>query len=426
MFRGDSMKSIFIILIIFSLFISGCELFEEGEGPQFRMYMMEMAVCDHGENCGLSGGGGGGGRGGTKVLNTPSCLDYNAFMPGWDASCSQEGIYNAPIFCGQELNGTDCSGCYIESTSSYCNSDEFGGCYCIGDNVCNDGVSAPDYGETTSSSDCEAPSHNECNGNNCVSVAGTGTDDCNNPGAIDPMCIVETHLGCNSDGLCEVVPGAGNDHAQCSAVDDQCDKGVCLVGDVCQFVPGAVESSECRSDLDCRVHKACNVDDQCVLVEGSGSDECNIDSDCGGIVYTNPSEFYKYKPDSGVHYFAFEDTFTLNSPASWNDLIISGEFKVKDVSGGKIYFTIDDAPAGSSQGIKRKFTRWYSKPANNVWYQFSTPLTGFDCVYGSSICDGLSNPISAGTHTLKVWYTRGVYSSSDYWVRVKDFTIEKI
>ena len=261
MFRGDSMKSLFIILIIFSLFISGCELFEEGE-PQFSMrdiHFMEIAVCDHGENCGIYTGGGGGGSGGGninyEVLNDPSCTDYNEpwYMPGWDASCSQEGIYNAPIFCGQDLTGTDCSSCYIASTSSYCNSEELGGCYCIGDGVCNDGISAPDYGETTSSSDCDVPSHNECSGNNCISVPGTGTDDCNNPGTIDPMCIIETHLGCDSNGLCEEVIGPGEDHTQCSAIGNQCDKGVCLVGDVCQFVSGVVGESECRNDLECAV-----------------------------------------------------------------------------------------------------------------------------------------------------------------------------
>ena len=60
MFRNVYVKSLFIILISFSLFISGCELVEEDD-PQFRAYMKSIAVCDHGENCGGSGVGGGGG-----------------------------------------------------------------------------------------------------------------------------------------------------------------------------------------------------------------------------------------------------------------------------------------------------------------------------------------------------------------------------
>jgi hypothetical protein len=258
------------LFFIFLLVISGCELVEEREGPQLSMIFdegdqsMQLPLPIRWVR--------------NKVLNTPSCTDYNAFMPDWDASCSQEGIYNAPIFCGQTLTGTSCTSCYVESTSSYCNSEELGGCYCIGDGVCNDGVSAPDYGETTSSSDCEAPSHNECNGNNCVSVAGTGTDDCNNPGAIDPMCIVETHLECVS-GTCTEALGAGSN--QCSAVDDQCDKGVCLVGDVCQFVSGAVGDSECRVDAECSCGDGtCAVGENCNYDRGDCQDRQCLEPTC--------------------------------------------------------------------------------------------------------------------------------------------------
>jgi hypothetical protein len=145
MFRGDSMKSIFIVLIIFSLFISGCELVEEGEiDPRFRMYMMDMAVCDNGENCG--GGGGGGGGSGGNYLKTSIC--ENAFY----GTCgTPSGEDNTEIHCSDAPN-LGCSGlCYVEIDSPACGFSDpgLGDCYCLNDGVCD-----TDYGEPADSDDC--------------------------------------------------------------------------------------------------------------------------------------------------------------------------------------------------------------------------------------------------------------------------------
>jgi len=178
-----------------------------------------------------------------------------------------------------------------------------------------------------------------------------------------------------------------------------------------------VSGCSVSQDPDC----GCANDNSCCGIGcNSGSD-----NDCSSVIYFNPAEYYIYLPDSGVDYLAFEQTFELNAPISWNDFIVSADLQTYHVSGEYLKFTIDDYPSGYSQGIKRKFYKFYSDPGDNIWYSISTPLSGFQCGPGSTICDGLQNPIPAGVHTLKVWHTRGNYNSGGYWVRFKNFKIDR-
>jgi hypothetical protein len=273
MFRGDSMKSVFILLISFSLFISGCELIEEDD-PQFRMYMMEVPVCDRGENCGTLGGGGG--TGGGTILST---ICENAFY----GTCgTPSGGDNTEVHCSATHN-LGCSGlCYVTIDSPACGLSDpgLGDCYCLNDGVCDD-----DYGEPLDSDDCadctsgetescdlpQVPGTcGECNEglNTCVNgqwgtcdqVVSPIVEDCDNgldddcdcsPDATDADCFY-THLECVSND-CVEVDGQGTD--QCS-----------YVGELCGY----------------QEHAAC-LGDRCVMTPGPGDDTCENDEDCGAV-----------------------------------------------------------------------------------------------------------------------------------------------
>jgi hypothetical protein len=318
MFQDYRIKILFII-IIFSLFISGCELIEERE-PQFRNSYNVMEIATYVD----TGSSIGGSKGGNKEgLNSPSCTDFNGNLPGWFGSCNPGTTYDTLIYCGFPLIGDQCSSCYVESTSIYCNNEELNGCYCIGDGICNDGIAAPDYGESTSSSDCNLPTHNICNGNTCIVEEGEGVDECENVGSIDPMCVGDTHLDCNS-GQCMEVEGIGLDLCSIDMDCRDCNPGVtsycnlpqipgtcgeCNLGiktcngigqwGACQQITNPIDEicdNNLDDDCDCIfdnidqdcffTHLDC-VNDQCIEVEGQGPKQCNIDNDC---IYYDHSE----------------------------------------------------------------------------------------------------------------------------------------
>jgi beta propeller repeat protein/cysteine-rich repeat protein len=300
MFRGDSMKSVFIVLIIFSLFISGCELVEEKDDPQFRMYMMDVPVCDHGENCGTLGGGGGIGGG-----NLLSSVCENAFY----GTCgSPSGEDNTEIHCSATHN-LGCSGlCYVEIDSPACGFYDpgLGDCYCLNDGVCDD-----EYGEPVDSGDCADCTNGETESCDLPQVPGTcgicnaglktctngqwGTcdqvvspiaedcdngldDDCDcNADAVDADCAY-THMVCEGND-CVEIDGQGFD--QCSVALDcavpthlECSNEQCIEID-------GTGVDQCSIDLDCAVptHLEC-YNEQCIEVNGEGSNQCTADNDC--------------------------------------------------------------------------------------------------------------------------------------------------
>ena len=295
------MKSIFIILIIFSLFISGCELVDEGE-PQFRApNMMSVPVCDHGENCGTTGGGGGG-VGGGYVLTS---ICENAFY----GTCNNPaGIDIAEVHCSNEPN-LGCSGlCYVSIGSQVCGLADagLGDCYCLNDGVCDD-----TYGEPSDSPDCAECTDGETQSCNLPQVPGTCgicnaglktclngewgicdqvvppveeicdnilDDDCDcNADLLDADCVY-THLECQNE-QCVEVDGEGFD--QCSA-DTECIIPTYLEcqNEQCIELNGT-GADQCTIDLDCAAptHLEC-VNEQCIEVNGEGSNQCTADNDC--------------------------------------------------------------------------------------------------------------------------------------------------
>jgi beta propeller repeat protein len=301
MFRDVYVKNLFIILIILSLFISGCELVEEND-PQFRMYMEAIAVCDHGENC---DGGGSGGGGGSNEINYLSTICENAFY----GTCNNPaGIDIAEVHCSNEPN-LGCSGlCYVSIGSQVCGLADagLGDCYCLNDGVCDD-----TYGEPSDSPDCAECTDGETQSCNLPQVPGTCgicnaglktctneewgicdqvvppvaedcsnglDDDCDcNTDLLDADCVY-THLECQNE-QCVEVDGEGFD--QCSA-DTECIIPTYLEcqNEQCIELNGT-GADQCTIDLDCAAptHLEC-VNEQCIEVNGEGSNQCTADNDC--------------------------------------------------------------------------------------------------------------------------------------------------
>lgn len=156
--------------------------------------------------------------------------------------------------------------------------------------------------------------HNECSDNQCVSVAGSGVDQC----TTDSECNTEKHNACNNQGQCIVVNGSGPDvclvdedclkyHNECSEsqcisvqglgsdqcqTNDNCDNGkhnACNDQGQCLILDGQGPNT-CQTDADCgnviltQTHNQCNFFGQCVSVDGPGANQCQIDSDCGIVI----------------------------------------------------------------------------------------------------------------------------------------------
>ncbi len=121
--------------------------------------------------------------------------------------------------------------------------------------------------------------HNACSNNQCVSVAGSGVDQCSS----DSDCNVEKHNACNAQSQCISVSGSGFDQCQtntdCSTHHNECNQEQCVA------VQG-LGVDQCQSNSNCIVekHNACNNQFQCVVLNGAGQDTCQTNSDCGNVV----------------------------------------------------------------------------------------------------------------------------------------------
>jgi hypothetical protein len=334
MFRGDSMKSVFIILIIFSLFISGCELVDE-EGPQFRNVYYRMSVPTD-PDAGYIGGGGGGGRrgaveksGGCSSLtnvgecvvsldagwshfvctgeneglcdNVPgfpicgipgeNCEELEAWYP--DCQCITEGgpicgdaiLNQASEECdGGDLNGESCIGlgylgghldCYGAGSTNECTFD-ISNC----DN-CGDGVVDTDLGE-----ECDLTN---LDGESCTSLGfENGILSCYNQGmpndcTLDTSECVEYQEICG-DGLCEVDENCNNDREDCQ--DRQCLEPTCVDGCGENFVPNRGTDESCNNGYHCNGAGTCvqNVcgDGYCDI----GENPANCQADCSCSDYS--------------------------------------------------------------------------------------------------------------------------------------------
>jgi hypothetical protein len=280
MFRGDSMKSLFIILIIFSLFISGCELIEERE-PVFSMsdiHFME-ANPDH-EDFGWepSGGGGSSGRGSDSISNPVlTSICENAFY----GTCSNpSGLNIAEVHCSNNIN-LGCYGlCYVTIDSQVCGlyDSGLGHCYCENDGAC-DGA----YGEPITSPDCQECTFGETQSCNLPQVPGT----CGRCNSGLKTCADGQWSECEqvTNPITEICDNNLDDDCDCNAdaIDADCVYSHLECNDItkqCVEKPGQGEDM-CTIDLDCEIstHLEC-YNEECVEVEGEGTNQCSVNLDC--------------------------------------------------------------------------------------------------------------------------------------------------
>ena len=189
-----------------------------------------------------------------------------------------------------------------------------------GDDLCNDNA------------DCqEGKYHNECNvRNQCVAVPGEGVDrcinicDCQNGrhsectpwktcttiygiGGISTCTYssdcTATHNKCVLD-KCEVINGIGVDACYGPDPDSFCindtdnHRNVCMTDDSCVDMPGEEGQNDCNvlgaNSIDCqedKYHNECNHLNQCVVVAGAATDECQTNANC--VDQNNPPEAYE-------------------------------------------------------------------------------------------------------------------------------------
>jgi len=128
------------------------------------------------------------------ILDTSYCYYENNDV---EAYCSENpGLDCGNIFltttCENYLSGICWQGsCFVDPASFICgfSNEAVGDCYCLGDGVCHD-----NFGEQSSSPDCEIiiEGYNICNINGeCVEVPGQGSDQCSS----DNDCIVGSECG---------------------------------------------------------------------------------------------------------------------------------------------------------------------------------------------------------------------------------------
>jgi hypothetical protein len=267
--RGDSMKGLFIMFIMFSLFISGCELIEE-EGPQMSWpeeggESMQLPIPNK------IGGG---------AIPTASLCE-STFVGGL---CMDTGLdiyavcsLKPKLECGL---GDQCAGPF-NGLVDICGGDYsgygWGDCYCVGDGECH-----TEFGEPTTSIDCQ----------DCTSG---DTQSCNLPS--DPGTCGECNEGlktCTNGqwGTCEQVTFPVQEDCN-NALDDDCDcnpdysDSDCLTHLECNENYECVEfpgegSNVCEGNVDCvePTHLECNGDLECVEVSGTGSNQCNVNLNC--------------------------------------------------------------------------------------------------------------------------------------------------
>jgi len=320
---------LFIMLIIFSLFISGCELFQEGNMPQLRNIYNVMSIPTDGDS--ILGGGGGGGRGIVNILATTCDSSFIGGQCSGDTTAVYAVCSLKPTLDCQA--GNKCIGPFSGSIN-ICGGDYtaygWGLCYCVGDGVCD-----TSYGEPVTSPDCAACTPGEtqscnlpqlpgtcgecnsalktCGANNqwgsCNQVTFPTTEICDNYLDDDCDCSADlsdadcyyTHLECEVDsGLCVEVPGQGSNQDGCDDIDqtcsvyveecgnnildlpvEQCDNSN-LNGQTCETINPTLYSGGILACFAAGTANECNFDlSGCIVACGDGvceaGENCNYD-----------------------------------------------------------------------------------------------------------------------------------------------------
>ena len=146
----------------------------------------------------------------------------------------------------------------------------------VGGDSCPATCGVGNVSSSGSAGSVSSAAHLECRNQQCVSMAGEGTDLCSSY----PAC-AESHFACRDD-RCEGVPGPGSDTCnasipnQCLAIHTECQ------GNLCVQVNGS-GSDGCSLDSECvNSHLECR-SDQCQQIAGAGPNGCANDPECVGV-----------------------------------------------------------------------------------------------------------------------------------------------
>ena len=146
--------------------------------------------------------------------------------------------------------------------------------------------------ECLNNSDCynQSKTHLECRNQACVLVAGFGEDKCKTNAQCKLVPVTPTievaegstalptsksHLICRNEA-CVRISGPGKNEC---ANDNQCKTTYTKCVNMACAVFNGTRDSECSVDDDCR-HLACVNNTLCTHVPGAGNDTCQVNSDC--------------------------------------------------------------------------------------------------------------------------------------------------
>jgi hypothetical protein len=274
--RGGRMKGLFIMFIIFSLFISGCELVEEQElqmevGPRMSWpwpeeeWNLPFALPI------------------PEIIKRPRpatsiCQNFNG-----DCDVNTPGYVQA--ICEDNTN-LDCEeSCFIPYNPAVCGVDEgLGNCYCIGDGECH-----TEFGEPMTSIDCQECTSGDTQSCSLIQIP-TQCGECNEG---EKTCTNGQWGECIQQTfpvIPEICDNGQDDDCDCipDYVDEDCLTHLECDGNMCIEVDGE-GSNVCEINLDCvgsPTHLEC-YGSNCIAVPGTGSDICSADSDCGVPVCGN-------------------------------------------------------------------------------------------------------------------------------------------
>ncbi len=220
--------------------------------------------------------------GGLTCNNLQQCV-----IGGGGASC----LSNAD--CGSPATHTECVNSSCMSVNNIIGGDNTN--QCNSDNDCS-GLTCNNLqqcvigggGKSCSvDADCILPiTHTECSNQQCITMNGPGVSQC----TTDSDCCIGTNCGsggrhneCNSDKQCETVYGQGfnqcDTNGDCDKTHNECRQSQCVAVEGLGIDQCNAAGAGCSPK-----HNDCNSNQQCILVDGAGSNLCQTDRDCRNTI----------------------------------------------------------------------------------------------------------------------------------------------